>query len=110
MFLNSYRRRLRSAALMREIVTEEGRFGDESGGSADDQLSWIVFRRRRAMPPSGPANGQFGSNWRCSGPPSFAHECRRRMPRRSVATRRGGGPVRLLNELRLGKPSSDHIR
>jgi predicted Zn-dependent protease len=24
---------------------------------------------------------------------------------RSVATRRGGGPVRLLNELRLGKPS-----
>ena len=40
-----------------------------------------------------------------SGPPSFAHECRRRMPRRSVATRRGGGPVPPLNELRLGKPS-----
>jgi putative endonuclease len=51
-----------------------------------------------------------------SGPPSFAHECRRRMPRRSVATcraiapkarrreRRGGGPVLSLNELRLGEP------
>ena len=36
MFLNSYRRRLRAAALMREIVTEKRRFGDESGGSADD--------------------------------------------------------------------------
>ena len=24
------------------------------------------------MPPFGPANGQFGSNWRGSGPPSFA--------------------------------------
>ena len=32
MFLISYRRRLRTAALMPEIVTEEGRFGDESGG------------------------------------------------------------------------------
>ena len=39
-----------------------------------------------------------------SGPPSFAHECRRRMPRRSVAERRAGGPVPPLNELRLGKP------
>ena len=28
-----------------------------------------------------------------SGPPSFAHECRRRMPRRSVAERREGGPL-----------------
>src|SRR5687768_11736013 len=26
-----------------------------------------------------------------SGPPSFAHKCTRRMPRRSVAQRRGGG-------------------
>ena len=42
MFLNSYRRRLRAAALMRGIVTEKRRFGDESGGSADDQLSGIV--------------------------------------------------------------------
>jgi hypothetical protein len=39
-----------------------------------------------------------------SGPPSFAHECRRRMPRRSVAERREGGPVLSTNELRLGKP------
>ena len=37
MFLNSYRRRLRSEALMREIVTGKRRFGDESGGSADDR-------------------------------------------------------------------------
>ena len=37
MFLNSYRRRLRSAALMRGIVTGKRRFGDESGGSADDR-------------------------------------------------------------------------
>jgi hypothetical protein len=28
-----------------------------------------------------------------SGPPSFAHDCRRRMPRRSVAVRHGGGAV-----------------
>ena len=33
MFLNSYRRRLRAAALMRKIVTEERRFGDESLGA-----------------------------------------------------------------------------
>src|SRR6185436_9125568 len=39
-----------------------------------------------------------------SGPPSFAHECRRRMPRRSVAKRREGGLVLSMNELRLGKP------
>ena len=38
------------------------------------------------------ASSSTGSNWHCSGPPSFAHECRRRMPRRSVAKRRGGGP------------------
>ena len=31
MFLNSYRRRLRSEALMRGIVFEERRLGDESG-------------------------------------------------------------------------------
>jgi hypothetical protein len=55
-----------------------------------------------------------------SGPPSSAHKCRRRMPRRSVATcraiapkarrrmRREGGPRRLRNELRLGKPRSHH--
>jgi hypothetical protein len=52
-----------------------------------------------------------------SGPPSFAHASSRRsvsfgsashprrMPRRSGAKRRGGGPVSPLNELRLGKPS-----
>ena len=28
----------------------------------------------------GRARMRLGSNWRCSGPPSFAHECRRRMP------------------------------
>ena len=41
-----------------------------------------------------------------SGPPSFAHECRRRMPRPSVAKRRGGGPVLSLNEF----GSASHAR
>jgi hypothetical protein len=48
MFLISYWRSLRTAALMPEIVTEEGQFGDESGGSADDQLSWIVQAAARS--------------------------------------------------------------
>ena len=42
MFLNSYRRRLGAAALMRGIVTGKQRFGDESEGSADDQPGGIV--------------------------------------------------------------------
>lgn len=42
MFLNSYRRRLGAVALMRGIVTGRRWFGDESGGSADDQLNGIA--------------------------------------------------------------------
>ena len=59
------------------------------------------------------ASRGVGSNSRCSGPPSFAHECRRRTPRRSVAqscgaTRRRAAPS--PNELRLGKPFAHECR
>ena len=40
----------------------------------------------------GSTRPQPGSNWRRSGPPSFAHECRRRMPRRSGEPRRRACP------------------
>jgi hypothetical protein len=42
MFLNSYRRRLGAAALMRGIVTGNSGSETKAGGSADDQLSGIV--------------------------------------------------------------------
>ena len=47
----------------------------------------------------GASSWSVGSIWDKSGPPTFAHKCRRRMPRQSVAERRGGGPVLCLNEL-----------
>ena len=64
-----------------------------------------LFTRLSGSLRFGASSWSVGSIWDKSGPPSFAHECRRRMPRRSVAKRRGGGPVSPLNELRLGKPS-----
>ncbi len=41
----------------------------------------FIGARRSAL-----AKTRSGSNSQTSGPPSFAHECRQRMPRRSVAT------------------------
>ena len=66
--------------------------------TADERSDWYarLRRRRRTLdwnPVRHLAGGPFaatscslGSNLRRSGPPSFAHECRRRMPRRSVAS------------------------
>jgi predicted Zn-dependent protease len=41
--------------------------------------SWRSRMRQVEARQFGSTRPQPGSNWRCSGPPSFAHECRRRM-------------------------------
>jgi hypothetical protein len=45
-----------------------------------------LFTRLAGSLRFGASSWSVGSIWDKSGPPSFAHECRRRMPRRSVAT------------------------
>ena len=46
MFLNSYGRRPRATALIRETVTEECRFGNESGEHPDGARRFVRYATR----------------------------------------------------------------